>query len=153
MVRRVGLFSGEMVSWAVEERAWGEEAVRLRVGERSGRWRRERGAICRGCGTFWSLVDCWLKRLTRSLIDRWDVAVERDRGVSSRGAVVAGATGLEAARVVSDEGGSIVSCLSVVDRGETGAVAIAAPGALLSAQRMLMAELWLKERVQTCAWL
>jgi len=120
LLRRVGLFSGEMVSWAVEERAWGEEAVRLRVGERSGRWRRERGAICGGCGTFWSVVDCWLKRLTRSLIDRWDVAVDRDRGVSSIGVVVAAATGLEAARVASDEGGSMVSCFSVVDRGEYG---------------------------------
>jgi hypothetical protein len=115
--------------------------VRFLVGERSGRWRREREATCGGCGTFWSLVDCWLKRLTRSLIDRWDVAVDRDRGVSRSCAVVAAATGLEAARVVSDGSGSIVSCLSVVDRGETGAVAIAAPGALLSAQRMLMAEL------------
>jgi hypothetical protein len=120
LLRRVGLFSGEMVSWLLLERAWGEEAVRFLVGERSGRWRRERGATWGGCGTFWSLVDCWLKRLTRSLIDRWDVAVDRDRGVSRRGPVVAAATGLEAARVVSDEGGSMVVCFSVLDRGGNG---------------------------------
>jgi hypothetical protein len=151
LLRRVGLFSGEMVSWAAVERGWGEEAVRIFVGERGGRWRRERGAGWGGCGTFWSLVDCWLKRLTRSLIDRVEVAVDSDRGVSRRAAVVAAATGLDAARVVSDEGGSIVSCLSVGDRDGTGAVAIAAPGALLSAQRMLMAGRQHKGRVQTCA--
>jgi hypothetical protein len=125
--------------------------VRFLVGERGGRWRRERGAAWGGCGTFWSLVDCWLKRLTRSLIDRVDVAVDSDRGVSRRATVVAAATGLDAARVVSDDGGSIVSCLSVGSRVGSGAVAIAAPGALLSAQRMLMAEGQHKERVQTCA--
>ena len=35
---------------------------------------------------------------------------------------------------------------------ERGTVATAAPGALLSAQRMLMTEWQHKKRVQTCAW-
>lgn len=50
-----------------------------------------------------------MKRLTKSLIDRWDVAVESERGVSRRLEVVAAATGLDAERVVSDDGGSMMS--------------------------------------------
>lgn len=76
------------------------------MGERGGRWRRDRGATL---GGWLSLEDCWLKRLTKSLIDRWDVAVESERGVSRRLEVVAAATGLDAERVVSDDGGSMMS--------------------------------------------
>ena len=61
-----------------------------------------------------------MKRLTRSLIDRWDVAVESERGASRRAEVVVAATGLDAARVVSDDGGSIASWFEMIDRGRNG---------------------------------